>query len=65
MGNTNHRYDYEEDDRRFKAKKHPKHTPNVKGKGMKTLNSYVEEIDDEDYILEEDDQDNTRFHTTY
>jgi len=66
MGNKKQNYhqDYD-DEERSKRKKHPKHSPNVKGRGMRTLNSYVEEEDYDE--LEDDDQDNTkiRFYTTH
>jgi len=66
MGNKKQNYhqDYD-DEERSKRKKHPKHSPNVKGRGMRTLNSYVEEEDYDE--LEDDNQDNTktRFYTTH
>ena len=67
MGNKkqNYRQEYDEEERSNTYKKHPKHSPNVKGQGMRTLNSYVEEEDYDE--LEDDDQDNTkiRFYTTH
>ena len=66
MGNTkkNYHQDYD-DEERSKRKKHPKHSTNVKGRGMKTLNSYVEEEDFDE--IEDKNQDNTktRFYTKH
>ena len=68
MGNTkrNIHHEYDDDERNFK-KKYPKHSPNVKGKGMKTLNSYVEEEDFEDELFKEEILDDTkiRFYTKH
>lgn len=68
MGNTkrNMRHEYDDDERNFK-KKYPKHSPNVKGRGMKTLNSYVEEEDFEDELFKEEILDDTkiRFYTKH
>jgi hypothetical protein len=66
MGNKKQNYhqDYD-DEERSKRKKHPKHSPNVKGRGMRTLNSYVEEEDFDE--IEDKNQDNTktRFYTKH
>ena len=66
MGNKKQNYhqDYD-DEERSKRKKHPKHSPNVKGRGMRTLNSYVEEEDFDE--IEDNNQDNTktRFYTKH
>jgi len=68
MGNTkrNTHHEYDDDERNFK-KKYPKHSPNVKGRGMRTLNSYVEEEDFTDKVFEKETQDNTniRFYTKH
>ena len=68
MGNTkkNYHQDYD-DEERSKRKKHPKHSTNVKGRGMKTLNSYVEEDDFEDELFKEEILDDTkiRFYTKH
>jgi hypothetical protein len=65
MGNKkqNYHHEYDDEERSNKRKKNPKHSPNVKGRGMRTLNSYVEEDDFDD--LKEDDHGNTktRFYT--
>ena len=67
MGNSkrNFSHEYDDEERNNKRKKHPKHSPNVKGQGMRTLNSYVEEEDFDE--LEDDNQDKTkiRFYTTH
>ena len=66
MGNKKQNYhqDYD-DEERSKRKKNPKHSPNVKGRGMRTLNSYVEEEDFDE--IEDNNQDNTktRFYTKH
>jgi hypothetical protein len=50
-----HRDDYD-DEHNFKNRKHPRHASNQKGKGMRVINSYVEEDLDEldDYIDDEE-----------
>ena len=50
-----HRDDYD-DEQNFKSKKHPRHASNQKGRGMRVINSYVEEDFDEldDYIDDEE-----------
>lgn len=67
MGNTkrNYRQEFDDEERTNKRKKPPKHSSNVKGRGMRTLNSYVEEEDFDE--LEDDNQDkaNIRFYTTH
>jgi hypothetical protein len=69
MGNSkqNYRQEYDDEERSNKRKKHPKHSPNVRGQGMRTLNSYVEEEDFTDKIFEKETQDNTniRFYTKH
>ena len=61
--NKNHSDFDEDDDRKFSRKKQPKHSRNVRGEGMKVINSYVEE---EDIYEDEDDQDYTsNFHIKY
>ena len=67
MGNKKQNYhlDYDDEERNNKRKKHPKHSPNVKGRGMRTLNSYIEEEDFDE--IEDNNQDNTkiRFYTKH
>jgi hypothetical protein len=67
MGNKKQKYhhEYDDEDRSTKHKKYPKHSPNVRGQGMRTLNSYVEEEDYDE--LEDDNHDNTktRFYTKH
>lgn len=67
MGTKNHGdyQDFDDDDDNFRRrnKKHPRHATNIRGKGMKVLNSYVEE---EDIYEDEHDQDyTTKFNIKY
>ena len=66
MGNKKQNYhqDYD-DEERSKRKKHPKHSPNVKGRGMRTLNSYVEEEDFDEIKDKNQDNTKTRFYTKH
>ena len=68
-------YDDEDETSYFKPAKgkHPKHSHNVKGKGMRVINSYVaDDLDDEDeyfdeydsFKYDESDDNTTRFYTT-
>lgn len=52
MGRTNYKFRDEEEDRR--KNKSAKHSKNIPGKGMRVINNWSEEIDD-DIDLEEDD----------
>lgn len=52
MGRTN--YKYSEDDDRPRKNKSAKHSKNIPGKGMRVINNWSEEIDDDD--LHEDEE---------
>ena len=56
MGKTYHKNSrrYDDDDTSGRSGKHPKHSNNRKGGGMKTLNSYVEEDYEDTFDLDED-----------
>ena len=49
--------EYDDDEQQSKKRKHARHATNHKGKGMRVINSYVEEDfdDSDDYIDDEDD----------
>lgn len=50
MGKTNHKQrSYDEDDRSNKNSRGAKHSRNIPGKGMRVINSWYEE-DDDDYF---------------
>lgn len=51
MGRTNSKYD-DDDDRRKKNSRGAKHSRNIPGKGMKVINSWYE--DDEDDYFDDD-----------
>ena len=55
MGKTFKNFRREDDETSGRSGKHPKHTNNRKGVGMKTLNSYVEEDYDFDDTPFDDD----------
>ena len=52
MGKTNHktRGNFEDEDRNKKNSKGSKHSRNVPGQGMRVINSWYAEDDDEDYF---------------
>lgn len=57
MGRTNSKYD-DDDDRRKKNSRGAKHSRNIPGKGMKVINSWYEDEDDDyfDDDIEMDDE---------
>ncbi len=60
------RRNFEDDDSNSnKHRKHPKHSMNLKGRGMRVINSYVEEdIEDEDDYIDDEESDDS-FKTKY
>jgi hypothetical protein len=62
MGRTIHKYREDEDSRR--KNKSAKHSKNIPGHGMRVINNWSEEIDDDDKSFEIDEDeyyDNTTF----
>lgn len=54
----NHLNEYDDDDSNYtRHKKNPKHSANLKGRGMRVINSFVEEDFDEysDYLDDDED----------
>jgi hypothetical protein len=53
------------DDESKEYKKKPRHASNVKGQGMRILNQYVEEYDEEDFDINMfDDEESSKQHPT-
>lgn len=62
MGRTNHKYRDDDEDRR--KNKSAKHSKNIPGKGMRVINNWSEEYDDDDLYEEEyiDEYDNDEYY---
>lgn len=63
MGRTNHKHRDDDDENRRKNKS-AKHSRNIPGQGMRVINSWSEEYDDDDWSEEYDSDeyyDNTSF----
>ena len=60
-----HYRDYDEDEQQSKKRKHARHATNHKGKGMRVINSFVEEdFDEDDDYIDDEEVDSKSFSKT-